>query len=165
MRMKFVFTALFLVLSTGCGSTHTEPQHVFAVEHPEASPFDETADAKADVERALKKGAVENKITLVAMGANWCHDSRALAGWFETDSEFQNVIKENYSLVYVDVGQKNRNIDIAQRFGYDEIVGTPTIFMVSPDGTVLNSETAGTWRNSASRTKSEIFSALETASF
>ena len=82
--MRFVFTALFLVLSTGCSSTHTEPQHVFAVEHPEASPFDETADAKADVERALKKGAVENKITLVAMGANWCHDSRALAGWFET---------------------------------------------------------------------------------
>jgi len=163
--MKYVLIGLFLIISAGCSSTSPEPQPVFAVEHPESSPFDETADAKLDVEAALLKGASEQKITLVAMGANWCHDSRALAGWFDTDQDFQTLLENKFSLVYVDVGQKNRNIDIAQRFGYDEIVGTPTLFMVAPDGTVLNLETAVTWRNSASRTKSEIFSALETVSF
>ena len=140
----------------------TNAAPVAAAHHPEASLFDETRDAGADVDAALAQGAVEDKITLVVMGANWCHDSRALAGWFTTDDDLSAVLDRSFVVSYIDVGQKNRNIDIAQRFGIESIVGTPTMVMVDPDGTVLNRETAVNWRNSASRSKSEIQQALET---
>ena len=74
----------------------------------------------------------------------------------------RQVLDRGFIVTYVDVGQKNRNIDIAQRFGIESIVGTPTMVMVDPDGAVLNRETAVNWRNSASRTKAEIQQALET---
>ena len=55
------------------------------------------------------------------------------------------------------MGQKNRNIDQAQKFGLSEIVGTPTVFVTNSEGVVLNSETAPTWRNAASREEDDIY--------
>jgi len=160
-HLIFMLAAILTsTLAVGCTSV-SAAEPVLVVDHPEASLFDETADAKADLDAALAQGVAENKVTLVTMGANWCHDSRALAGWFTKDDEFITLLEDQFVVTYIDVGQKNRNIDIAQRFGYNEIVGTPTLFMVAPDGTVLNEATAGTWRNSASRTKSEILKELQ----
>jgi len=130
--------------------------------HPEASPFDTnpTLVAQDAVDKVLESAALTGKHAMIVMGANWCHDSRALAGWFETP-RFEALLKENYSVAYIDVGQKDRNIDVAQRFGLDKIVGTPTVVVTNSRGDVLNLDTAVTWRHSASRTEDEIFTAFE----
>lgn len=130
--------------------------------HPEASPFDTnpTLVAQDAVDKVLESAALTGKHAMIVMGANWCHDSRALAGWFETP-RFEALLKENYSVAYIDVGQKDRNIDVAQRFGLDKIVGTPTVVVTNSQGDVLNLDTAVTWRHSASRTEDEIFTAFE----
>lgn len=60
-------------------------------------------------------------------------------------------------MTYVDVGKKDRNIDLAREFGVKSIVGTPTVFITDSDGQVLNLETAPTWRNAASRDEDAIF--------
>jgi len=98
----------------------------------------------------------EGKLGLLVFGANWCHDSRALAAHFEKP-RFQSLMRSHYKMTYIDVGQKNRNIDLARKFGVDDIVGTPTIFVTNSDGEVLNLETAPTWRNAASRNEDDIF--------
>lgn len=125
-------------------------------DHGEPTPYDSTANAKEDVNRVLAAAEVSGKSVIIAMGANWCHDSRALAANFQTP-RFETLISENYELLYVDVGQKNRNIDIANRFGQDEIAGTPTVFVLSSSGQVLNADTAPTWRNAASRDADTIY--------
>lgn len=129
-------------------------------EHPEARPYDEARPALADVAWALARAAVTRKRVILVMGANWCHDSRGLAGWFEMP-RFADMLDRRYELVFVDVGHpqegEGRNIDIAQRFGIEEIVGTPTVLVLSPEGALLNPETAPSWRNAASRTEDEIF--------
>lgn len=123
-------------------------------------PYDKEADAWKDVDKALNDARDSGKMTIVAMGANWCHDSRGLAGQFEKE-RFQTLFKNHYELVYVDVGKKNRNIDIAQEFGVDNIVGTPTVFVISSGGNVLNLDTAPTWRNAYSRSEDDIFDYFE----
>jgi len=129
-----------------------------AADHPEARPFDPepSLDAQAAVDEALADAALAGKHAIIVMGADWCHDSRALAGWFQTP-RFETMLSENFVVRYIDVGQKNRNIDVAQRFGLDNIVGTPTIIVTNMQGDVLNLETAPTWRNAASRSENEIF--------
>ena len=160
--MRYLSALLIACMAVACTSV-THVPIASAAEHPEASPFDGLRDASTDVDAALEEGAAEDKITLVVMGANWCHDSRALAGWFTADEDISAVLDRNFVVTYVDVGKKDRNIDIAQRFGFDEIVGTPTMVMVDPEGTVLNAETAVSWRNSASRSKEDILQELEAA--
>ncbi len=123
-------------------------------------PFDRQADASADVDVALARAGIEGKRALIVMGGNWCHDSRGLAGYNE-QADIASLIASQYVLVYVDVGQKNRNLDIARRFGVTKLIGTPTVVIAEPDGTVVNAATAHDWRNAASRSTSEWIDYLD----
>ena len=154
--MKIVLIALFLGILPACATETAQVTEPHAAAHYEPRPYDKSADARTDVEAAIARANVSGKMALIVMGANWCHDSRGLAAQFEK-SKFQTLIKDHYELVYVDVGQKDRNIDIAQDFGVESIVGTPTVFVVSGQGEVLNLDTAPSWRNAASRSESEIY--------
>ncbi len=127
-----------------------------AAEHPEAKPYKKDAKASENVDAALARAAAADKRVILVMGANWCHDSRGLAGWFE-QPRFAAMLKPKYEIVYVDVGHRDRNIDIAQRFGIAKIVGTPTVLVLSPRGALLNPKSAPTWRNAASRDEADIF--------
>ena len=121
--------------------------------HYEARPFKDDANAANDVDAALARAAISGKAALIVMGANWCHDSRGLAGRFET-AKFQSLIDAHYELVYVTAGiapgQKNMNQDVSSRFGVKALEGTPTVFITDASGTVLNGESAGYWRRADS---------------
>lgn len=133
-----------------------------AADHPEARPFVESANANADIAVAI---ASNDRKIIVIMGANWCHDSRALAGWFATP-RFAAMLRERFRIVYVDSGSpqtgKSRNLDIAKRFGVKKVKSTPLVFVLSPDGRLLNSrKDAVSWRNAASRSEDAIFAYFE----
>lgn len=132
--------------------------------HPEARSYDATRDAAADVDAALRRANEHDRRLLLVMGANWCHDSRALAGWLETP-RFAELIARNYELVFVNVGMPQtddgHNLDIARRFGVEELPGTPSLLVVTPQGRLVNGETATTWRNAASRSEDAIYEELE----
>lgn len=154
-----VLTSLFLTLALAACAPPPQTNHA-RPDHPEARLYEADRDAMADVDAALGRAAERNRLVLLVMGANWCHDSRGLAGWLSTP-RFARMIHVRYELVYVDVGipqtGEGRNIDIARRFGIEEIVGTPTVLILSPDGALLNAVTAPTWRNAASRSEDEVF--------
>ena len=124
--------------------------------HPEARPFESSADAGAAVDAALARAGIADKRVILVMGANWCHDSRGLSGWF-AEPRFAAMLEPKYEIVYVDVGQKDRNIDIAGRFGLKSIKGTPTVLVLSPRGALLNRKSAPKWRDAASREEEDIF--------
>ena len=130
--------------------------------HPEASPYDEDADADVLVDAALARAAAANKRIILVMGANWCHDSRALAGWFET-KRFAAMLEPHYEVVYIDVGvpQKKgegRNQHLIKRFKGKRQKNTPYVMVLSSEGKLLNRKDARSWRNAASRSEDEIFS-------
>lgn len=134
---------------------------VVALDHAEDDgeprPYDETSDAYADVDATLSAAKSSGKNAIIIMGANWCHDSRALAQHFLTP-RFETMLSENFEYVYVDTGIKNRNLDIAADFGIEKLEGTPTLVFVDPQREiVLNLETAKTWRNAADRNVDDIY--------
>jgi thiol-disulfide isomerase/thioredoxin len=153
----FIMSA-FATLSAGSAYSASDSRTSDpAISHPEASPFDSKANAKADVDAALARAKTAGRLTIIVMGANWCHDSRALAGWFATP-RFAEMLTPSYELVYVDVGYRDRNLEIARRFGIKSIKGTPTVMIIGGDGRLLNKKDSPTWRNAASRTEDEIYS-------
>lgn len=113
-------------------------------------PFDETRNAQADVNMALDRAQASAKNVLLVLGGNWCHDSRGLAGKFEK-RELARVIENGYELVWVDVGYRDRNLDVPARFGVPEIFGTPTVLILSPDGELLNRDSVHDWRTADSK--------------
>lgn len=133
-------------------TVHAQP----VIDHPDATPFTPGVNAKTDVALALSRAKSSGKFGLVVMGANWCHDSRALAGHFQTE-RFASLLSDNYEVVYVDVGQKDENLDIASSFGVDDHSGTPIVIVTAPNGKALNLSDATRWRNAASRSGDDIY--------
>ena len=143
--------------------TTTAPPQPVAIHHPEARSYEASRDAGADVDAALERALANGKKVMLVMGANWCHDSRALAGLLETP-RFAELVEREYELVFVNVGMPQtgdgHNLDIAARFGLEKLPGTPNVLVLSPYGTLLNAGTATSWRNAASRSEDAIYDEL-----
>lgn len=122
--------------------------------HDEPQPFDAARSATADVDAALENARMRGTRALFVLGGNWCHDSRAFAAYLMRP-ELAALVAAQFELVYVDVGRRDRNLDIAARFGVGTLSGTPTILVVSADGELLNADTVHDWRNAASRSYEE----------
>lgn len=156
----FFFLPFFLLSCSTTAMTSSETLFFSTDNDGEARPFTERQNDVAKVDAAIIKAGELNQKALIVMGANWCHDSRALATHFHKP-KFKKLIQSYYVLEYVDVGQKNKNQDIARRFGLDGTPGTPTVLIIDGTGTLLNPEEAPTWRNAASRSENEIYSYFE----
>ncbi|MDQ2879506.1 MAG: thioredoxin family protein, partial [Pseudomonadota bacterium] len=123
---------------------------------PEAKPFGDPARAAADVAAALARAKANGHRIILVFGANWCHDSRALAGWFATP-RFAAMLAPRYELVWIDVGQKDKNLDLARHFGLDGIKGTPTVLVVDSDGHPVNLADAPSWHDASTRSEAAIY--------
>ncbi|MCZ8134886.1 MAG: thioredoxin family protein [Porphyrobacter sp.] len=130
---------------------------------PQAMLYDAAANAAGNVDAALARASGNGKRVLLVMGANWCHDSTALAGWLETP-RFAGLVAERYELVFVNVGMPQtgdgHNLDVPRRFGLAELPGTPALLVLTPEGKAVNLDTAASWRNAASRSEDAIFAEL-----
>lgn len=129
--------------------------------HAEAAVYDAQRDAEADVNAALGRAKARGVNTIIIMGANWCHDSRGLAGHLRSE-RFQPLISAHYEVVYVDIDTpqngEGRNLDIAARYGVTDISGTPNVLVISPAGKLVNTaEDARSWRDAASRDADDIY--------
>ncbi len=105
-------------------------------------PYDESADAMAEVNTALARAQESNKRVLIDLGGNWCAWCRLLAGVMELP-EMEPFMAEHFELVTVDVssapGKIDRNLEVPAFFGVEEIGGVPWMIVLAPDGTVLHS--------------------------
>ena len=159
--MPKALAPLALFALAGCVALPAGPD-ALATAHPEAASYDPAADAAGELDAALARAASDGTRVLLVKGANWCHDSRALAGWLETP-RFRTLTDTAYEVVFVDVGQPQtgagRNLDLARRFGHEQ-TGTPNLLVLTPEGVPVNADTAGSWRNAASRSEEAIYAEL-----
>ena len=104
-------------------------------------------DPMADVDEVLARAGKNDKLALIIMGGNWCHDSRALASRL-AQPEMTPIMSEHYEVEFVDVGYLDTAMDVIRRFGQPIIYGTPTVLIVDPEtGRVINFDTSPRWRD------------------
>ena len=104
--------------------------------HAAPLPYDEKADAKADLQRALSAAKSSGMPVLVIFGANWCPDCRALDQALSTGKNAELVARE-FKVVKVDVGNFDRNLDLAARYGNPIKKSIPAAVVLSPEDQVL----------------------------
>ena len=163
MNLRGLAVLVAALALSACATT----AHHGAPDHPEARLYDASTDATALVDAAIARGEKRLVNVLLVLGANWCHDSRAFAGWTQ-NGRIGELVAERYELVFVNVGMPQtgdgHNLHIADRYELGELEGTPTVLIIGPDGTanghLRNRDTAKSWRNAASRSEGEIFEEL-----
>ncbi len=153
---RMIRSLLFAILAfslSGCAATPPP--------HPEARPFTAAPSPATEVDAALARATAAHKRVILIFGLDNCHDSRGLAGWFET-ARFQAMLQPLYEIVWIDVGEaRDKNAELAKRFQVAPIVGTPTVVIANADGTPLNLSDAASWRDAASRSEDAIYNYFE----
>lgn len=108
----------------------------------DALPYNEQADAHADIQHAIEQAKSGHKNVLLVFGANWCPDCRSLSAQMAKGSLAEQV-KKRYVVVKVNVGQWDRNMDIATEYGNPPKKGIPAIAVLDSQGKLLNATMAG----------------------
>ena len=119
-------------------------------------PYDEVADAKADIPAALTQARSDQTPVLVVFGANWCGDCRMLDMAFK-DGTAAPLIAKKFKVVKVDVGRFDRNGDVAETYGLSLKPGIPAVVVLSAEGKVVYSTRAGELANARKMGDSGIF--------
>lgn len=105
--------------------------------------YDEQADGKALVAAALENAALYNRRVLIQWGGNWCGWCHRLHDLFEQDREIHTELTHEYDLVLLDVGRRERNLDLVEKYGVDLENGLPYLTVLSADGAVVTHQETG----------------------
>lgn len=120
-----------------------------------------SGDAVAELASTLDTARSNNKLALIILGGNWCHDSRALASRLFKEP-LRTMIDEHYQILFVDVGYLDKGKDVITRLGIPVYYATPTVLIVDPvSGQVINARNRHQWANAESIGMEESFNYFE----
>jgi len=117
------------------------------------------ADAHADLAKGLAEAARSHRRVLVEFGGNWCYDCHVLDMAFD-HSELTPLLEANYVVVRVDVGEFNRNLDIAKQYGVPLEKGVPAIVLLDSSGKLLFSSQHGEFESARRLGPSDLIAFL-----
>lgn len=135
--MRMILAPLLLAgLATGASAAPAPKLPITSFEQlkqPLPLPYDEHADAQADVAAAAKRARATHRLLLIDFGGNWCLDCRILAGTIEVQP-LKAFVDKHYELVTVNIGRFDTNMDIPQRYGITDKLhgGVPALLVVDP---------------------------------
>ncbi len=126
-----------------------------------ASPiYSDTADAKAEIRAALITAVREHKHVILDFGGNWCGDCQILNIYFHDPSN-AGVLQANYVLVDVNVGEYDKNLDVAQQYGVQLNKGVPALVVLDEHGRVLTAQRNGEFEKMHTLDTSAVMAFLE----
>jgi thiol:disulfide interchange protein len=104
--------------------------------HPNPQLYRTDANAAQDIRDALAMAAKQHKRVLLDFGGNWCIDCHILDNAFH-QPRIAPLLNDNFVLVHVDVGQYEKNLDLAKKYHADLDKGVPSLSVLDARGTVL----------------------------
>jgi thioredoxin 1 len=99
-------------------------------------PYDETADAKAEISAALKSAATTRKATLLVFGANWCGDCKVLDREMR-QGELARLVDARLNVVKINTGRNDKNTDLIAQYGNATKKGIPSVVLLDAAGKVV----------------------------
>ncbi len=124
--------------------------------HATDGPYDERADARANIREALAQAATTGVPVLVVFGANWCGDCKILDMAMKQGASAPFFARE-FKVVKVDVGRFNRNVDVAEAYGVPLSKGIPAVVILSPANKVIYVTRAGELADAGSMGETGIY--------
>ncbi|MGY8628011.1 thioredoxin family protein [Chromobacterium violaceum] len=126
-------------------------------------PYDELADAKAELSRTLDAAKQGRQPVLLILGANWCPDCRALDAALNSGKSAELLARE-FKVVKVDVGNFDHNLDIDAAYGHPIAKGIPAAVVLSPDNKVVYATRAGELADARRMSETGIYEFFERVS-
>jgi thioredoxin 1 len=104
--------------------------------------YPDPGKAKTDLAAALQTAAANHRRIIVDFGGNWCTDCHVLDSYFH-DPANRPLLEADFLLVHVNIGQRDQNLDLADRYHIPLNKGVPALAVLDSDGKILYSQRTG----------------------
>ena len=101
------------------------------------------------IDEARARAEEEGKRVAVVFGADWCPDCDAFKKALG-HRLVAPIIEPSYVLVRVSVGNRDKNLDVMEKYGMTVESGIPAVAIVEPDGSLVAAQLEGEFRNASS---------------
>ena len=118
-----------------------------------------SANANTEIAESLKIAASGHKRVMLVFGANWCYDCHVLDVAFKSP-EISPTLVKSFEVVHVDIGQIDKNLDVAKRYDVPLDRGVPAIAVLESDGKLLFSQKRGEFEGARSMAPEDILEFL-----
>ena len=122
--------------------------------------YPENVDAKAAIAGALETAKKAHKRVLLIFGGNWCYDCHVLDAAFRS-ADIAPTLNKNYVLVHVNIGEYDKNLDLANKYEIPLKKGVPAAAVLKSDGTLVVSQKNQEFEKARSMTTDAVLTFLE----
>jgi thiol:disulfide interchange protein len=136
MRRRSQWTLIAAVLFSAVSAAQFKRVPLQAPAQPNPQLYKSDANAVHDIRQALANAGQQHKNVLLDFGGNWCLDCHVLDNAFH-QPRIAPLLNSNYVLVHVDVGQYDKNLDVAKKYHADLDKGVPSLAVLDAKGNVL----------------------------
>src|SRR5947207_5275586 len=126
---------------------------------PAPNLYHDDADAKKEIEAALKSTVPTKKRVLLIFGANWCYDCHVLDQALH-QGEAGKIVTESFWLVHVDIGEGEKNLDLVKLYKIPLEKGVPALAVLESDGHLLYSSGQGEFEAARRMMKKDLIQFL-----
>jgi Thioredoxin-like len=109
---------------------------------PNPQLYPEPEESRAEIVSALAAARKDHKRVLLVFGGNWCYDCHVLDTAFHSRA-ISPLVNENYHVVHVNVGDYDKNLDLAKKYEIPLNKGVPSLAILDPDGKLVVSQKKG----------------------
>ncbi|WP_320046934.1 thioredoxin family protein [uncultured Ilyobacter sp.] len=124
--------------------------------------YDTKADANELISQAVRKAAGDNQRVLVMFGGNWCGWCHKLHDVFTNNRDIAKLVKSEYQLVLVDIGNFDKHMDLVSKYGVDlKKVGVPYLVVLDAEGKALTRQETGSLEVGAKHDPAKVTAFLD----
>ena len=147
--LKLIVFFLLFTLSSGAFAQNQKP----LVYNPEA-------DAKAELQAAIKTAKASNKHVLVQVGGNWCSWCIKFHNLTITDAQLDSTIKANYVVLKVNHSKEVPNLAVLEALEYPQRFGFPVFVVLDGNGKRLHTQNSAYLEEDKGYSKKKILEFL-----
>lgn len=102
--------------------------------------YNPDANAKEEIDMAIKKAAKENKHVFLQIGGNWCSWCVKFHRFVEGDNEINSFVNQNFVVVKVNYDPKNKNEEVLADLEYPQRFGFPVFVILDKNGNRIHTQ-------------------------
>ena len=102
--------------------------------------YDPSADAMADIARAVTIAKKSNKHVFVKVGGNWCGWCKLYDKFSSADEDISLIMIDEYITVLANWSPENRNLEAMNYLGRPQRFGYPVFIILDGNGNVLHTQ-------------------------
>ncbi len=124
---KFIAVAFFMIVS-------------FSAIAQKSTLYKPEANAKMDIENALKKAKEEHKFVLLQAGGNWCPWCIEFHRFCSSDKQIDSIINANFVWYHLNYSKENKNEDLLKKYDYPQRFGFPIFIILNEKGERIHTQ-------------------------